>query len=259
MKHFFSRLTEYWERVGQVLRGESAAASIFPNSSDIGGAREKLYVDFLRAHLPAFCTVKLGGFAFGADGSESHQIDVLVASGSSLQFDFHNKDAAGKSFAAVDGLIAAASLKSYLDGAQLAEAVGNLGSLPSLTPLGNRYHPSGPPIPSYESWPLKVIYAPDGVSVETALVHLRSVTAGLPTHRWPDFVHVCGKYVITNTGVSGGRTRDGTQIPPHTFHPLAVHPDLVAFSLVVQRIQSIEQSMRFILFTYGYLLDSLPL
>ena len=258
MQPFFQRLLDYWDRVGTVLRGESAAASIFPNSSDVGSARERLYVDFLLAHIPAFCTVKLGGFAFGSDGSESKQVDVLVASGGAVQFDFHNRDRSGKSFASVEGLIAAVSLKSYLDGRELLDSVQNLASIPVVSPLGKRKHPLLPDILEYDSWPFKVIYAPDGISLDSAMVHLQQAVADVPPVRWPDLVHVCGKYVIVKTGAKGGTTRDGTIVAPHSFHPMTIRPDTIAFSMVVERIQSMEQSMRFMLFNHS-LLDRLPL
>jgi hypothetical protein len=43
---FFDRLKQYFESVGSVLRGEAAAASIFPNSTDLGQSRELIYADF---------------------------------------------------------------------------------------------------------------------------------------------------------------------------------------------------------------------
>ncbi|HSB71284.1 MAG TPA: DUF6602 domain-containing protein [Candidatus Methylomirabilis sp.] len=258
MDPFFTRLRDYWESVGKALRREAEVASVFPNTADIGVSRERLYIEFLRAHVPAFCTVSLGGFAFGADGSESRQIDVLVASGSSLRFDFLNKDRQGKSFACVDGLVAAVSLKSNLDGKEIADAVENLASLPLVAPIGGLYHPMGPRLKDYDAWPLKVIYAPDGAMHETALEHLRCVTAALPVTRWPDLVHVCGKYVVVKIGADGARTRDGTTLQPNSFFAQTTRPDAWGFAMVTQRIQEIEQSMRMMLFTYDYLLDKFP-
>lgn len=258
MDPFFTRLRDYWESVGKALRGEAEVASIFPNATDVGVSRERLYVEFLRAHVPAFCNVSLGGFAFGADGSESRQIDVLVSSGSSLRFDFQNKDGQGKSFACVDGLVAAISLKSTLDGKEILEAVQNLAWIPSVAPLGKRYHPLGPPLKDYNSWPLRVIYAPRGVKPVTAIEHLTTATATLQPANWPDFVHVCGQYVIVKIGPDGGQTRDGSGLPPNSFFVQTGRPDAWGFAMVTQRIQAIEQSMRMMLFTYDYLVDKMP-
>jgi hypothetical protein len=50
---FYDRLETYFRKVGEVLRGEADAAAIFPNSTDLGMSRERIYADFLRHHLPA--------------------------------------------------------------------------------------------------------------------------------------------------------------------------------------------------------------
>lgn len=61
-KPFFERLKEYFDQVNAVLRGEASSASIFPNTSDIGLAREAIYAKFLKSHLPTNCNVLFGGF-----------------------------------------------------------------------------------------------------------------------------------------------------------------------------------------------------
>jgi len=74
---------------GAVLRGEAKTASIFPNSSDIGMSREKIFAEFLRLHAPSKCNVVFGGFLFGDDGSESGQLDVLITTDTTPQFNFN--------------------------------------------------------------------------------------------------------------------------------------------------------------------------
>lgn len=259
MEPFFTRLRDYWENVGKALRGESDVASVFPNSTDVGTARERLYVEFLRAHVPAFCTVSMGGFVFGEDGSESKQIDVLVAAGSSLRFDFNNRNGDGKSFCSVDGLVAAVSLKSRLDGKEIREGVQNLASIPAVQPIGQRYFPMGPRIENYESWPFKVLYAPDGVTVETAEQHLLQAVHGIPPTRWPDVVHVSGKYVITKIPVDGKFSNDdGTPLPANTLFRQTTRTDAWGFMQVIERIQTIEQHMRLMLFSHEHLINNMP-
>ena len=68
--NFYDRLYAYLGAVGSVLRGEAEAASIFPNTSDVGQAREMIYAEFLRNHIPANCNVFLGGFVFDIEGNE---------------------------------------------------------------------------------------------------------------------------------------------------------------------------------------------
>src|SRR5712691_169128 len=129
-KPFFERLKDYYEKVGSVLRGEADSVSVFPNSTDIGISRERIYAEFLRLHLPPACNIMYGGFLFGLDGSESKQIDVIITSHICPQFNLHNKSGDGKSFACIDGTLAVASLKSNLDTTELHDTLFNLASLP---------------------------------------------------------------------------------------------------------------------------------
>jgi len=45
--NFFNRLRDYYMKVAEVLRGDADAASVFPNPTDVGMSREKVYPDFL--------------------------------------------------------------------------------------------------------------------------------------------------------------------------------------------------------------------
>jgi Domain of unknown function (DUF6602) len=114
-KNFFTRLRNYYLDVAKVLRGEADAASIFPNTTDVGMAREKIYANFLKEHAPSKCNVFLGGFLFDLNGSESKQIDVIVTTDTAPQFNFRNQDSGGKSFSPVEGTLGIASIKSNLD------------------------------------------------------------------------------------------------------------------------------------------------
>lgn len=95
---FFERLRAYYLDVAAVLRGEAKAASIFPNSTDVGISRERIYAEFLRQHAPSKCNVFYGGFLFGEDGSESNQLDVIVTTDTTPRYNLHNSDGSGKSF-----------------------------------------------------------------------------------------------------------------------------------------------------------------
>src|ERR1043165_8082751 len=111
---FYNRLMGYYRSIGKVLRGEAAAASVFPNSTDIGVSRERAYMRFLETHVPSSCSVTLGGFMFGLDGSESRQLDIIVSAGVAPRFAFHATHSGGKSFACIDGTIGVATIKSTL-------------------------------------------------------------------------------------------------------------------------------------------------
>src|SRR5262245_21533624 len=169
--HFFVRLRRYYSDVAAVLRGEAKAASIFPNSSDVGLSRERLYAEFLRQHAPTKCNVFFGGFLFGKDGTESKQLDVIVTSDTTPRFDLHNKDGNGKSFAPVDGTIGAVCIKSTLDKKELEDSLLNIAAVPAMPSLEGRMI-LGVSIANYDDWPYKVIYASDGISDTILLQHI---------------------------------------------------------------------------------------
>ena len=152
-KPFFERLTTYYESVGSVLRGQAAVAAVFPNATDIGLARERLYLRFLEDHLPDSCTGTLGGFLFGLDGTESSQMDIIVTCNVAPKYKFGTGDG-GKSFACIDGALAVASVKSNLTSTELKEALANIASLPQKADLAGRAMPLLT-IPSYEDWALQ--------------------------------------------------------------------------------------------------------
>lgn len=255
MPPFFVRLKAYWNDVGASLRGGASTCAVFPNPSDMGLTREKLYEEFLRMHVPPTCTVKLGGFVFGSDGSESSQMDILVPSAVSPQYDFLNRFGNGKTFACVDGLVAAVSVKSNLDRRGLSDAIKNLSSLPAVAPIGQRYMPFAPKIEDYEAWPLKIIYAPKGEDIKKTLATLTECIRDVPQDRRPDFIHVCGKYVVAKIGADGGCLRDGTRIEPYAYYAHEDNPDAWAFAMIIHKMQLVEQSMRFMLFPCVNVID----
>lgn len=195
---FYERLRAYYLKVAAVLRGEADAASVFPNATDIGMSRERVYAEFLRQHAPSKCNVFFGGFLFGEDGSESKQLDVLVTTDTTPQFNFHNRDGHGTSFSPVEGTLAIASIKSMLNKNELENTLAGIASIPPTIPLDGRVNPSLN-IRNYDDWPYKIIYASDGISAETLLNHLNSYylnNPNIPLGRRPNIIHVSGKYVI---------------------------------------------------------------
>ena len=243
-KPFYDRLNDYFEQVGCVLRGEADAASIFPNTTDIGMARERIYADFLRTHLPSSCNVQFGGFLFGLDGQESRQIDVIVTADVCPQFNFSNRDGRGKTFSCVDGALAVASLKSNLDTSHLHDALDNLASIPPKTPLDGRVLPSLN-IPDYPIWPFKIIYAPRGISLETLSMSLLTYYVERPetpqTDR-PNLIHVAGQGCIIRQGA---------------WRVLWDSTDVVGLLYAITNIQSTVVAARHILFNYHDLLHKI--
>ena len=182
--------------MGEVLRGDADSASIFPNTTDIGQSRERVYAEFLRFHAPSKCNVFLGGFLFHDEtGAESKQLDVIVTTDTAPRFNFHNADGAGKSFSPVEGTLAVASIKSTLDKKQLIDSLEGIASIPPTRDLEKR-KPPNLNIQGYDDWPYKVIYANDGISGTTLLEHVNGYhteNPEIPLSLRPNVIHVAGK------------------------------------------------------------------
>ncbi len=264
-KPFFRRLNQYFETIGQVLRGEASSASIFPNSSDIGLQRELVYVEFLKQHAPSKCNVFLGGFLFGEDGNESKQLDVIISTDTSPRFDFNNSNGKGKSFASVKGCLGVASIKSFLDKAQLIDSLDNLASVPQLKALGSEGNTVAPTVKvrNYENWPYKIIYSSNGLEATTLLNHLNNYYAqhtDIPTSRKPDLIHVAGKYIIV-------KLKPGTEIfnpdgsrqenKSESFTYLNVSPDVQGLTLVLNELQQIASASSMISYSYNEIINSI--
>lgn len=261
--NFHTRLRDYYLKVAEVLRGDAEAAAVFPNSTDIGVSRERLYADFLRHHAPSKCNVFLGGFLFHIDGTESKQLDVIVTTDTAPRYNFHNRDGGGKSFSPVEGTLGVASIKSTLDKAQLHDALTGIASIPPTEPLANRV-PFTLNIKNYEDWPYKVVYASNGLTANTILGHLNDyylANPQVPISRRPNVVHVAGQYAIfkAEPGMStyDRATSQSTLLEPGTFHVFSTDPDLQAICWVLNGLQTRATASTHILFRYDELINRL--
>lgn len=260
-KEFHYKLQQYYSAIGRVLKGEADTASIFPNSTDVGMSRERVYLEVLKRHLPSSCNVRQGGFLFDIEGNESQQIDVIVNNDKSIRFDFNNPDGSGKSFSCIEGCVAVASIKSTLDSRRLKDSLLNLSSLPDKAPLNGRQNPRVR-ISNYDDWPFKIVFAFDGVSSEITYTTLESFYAensNIPIFKRPNIIHVAGKYVITRVGGQGGTTIDGTQLEPNSYQLLLSHPDEYGIPFVIASIQEIAAASDHVIYNYGELINKLPL
>lgn len=259
-QNFHTRLHKYFEDIGSALREESKASSIFPNTTDAGMSRERIYADVLRTHLPSNCNVKLGGFVFGASGNESKQIDIIITNDKSIQFNFLNRDDGGKSFSCIDGCIGVVSVKSTLDKQQLLDSLENFASLPQKLPIGDRSLINRE-ILNYDDWPYKVIYASGGLSPKTILEHLNNFyleNSNIPPHNRPNFIHVCGKYNIIRTLNGGNTLRNGEVIPIDSYHLQEKSPDVFGILHVIADMQAIAMASNMIAYTYSEIVNNLP-
>lgn len=254
---FFHRLRDYYRNVSAVLRGEASAASIFPNTTDIGMSRESVYAEFLRQHAPSKCNVFLGGFLFGNDGSESRQLDVIVTTDTTPRFDFHNQNGQGKSFSPVEGTLGVASIKSTLNKNELEDSLSGIAAIPPTVSLEKRVA-FGVKIKNYDDWPYKIIYASDGISAQTLLGHLQqfySENPQIPLGRRPNIIHVSGKYVIfritDDMTVWDPEKQKEEKLEPGTFFLSTNDPDLQGIVRVLEQLQERATASTHILYAYG--------
>lgn len=261
--NFHRRLRDYYLKVAEVLRGDAEAASVFPNASDIGTSRERIYAEFLRLHVPSKCNVFLGGFLFHTDGTESKQLDVIVTTDTAPCYNFHNRDGGGKSFSPVEGTLGVASIKSTLDKAQLYDALAGIASIPATEPLGNRvpFHLNAI---NYDDWPYKVIYASKGLAADTILSHLNGFyldNPSIPTCRRPNVIHVAGEYVIFRVDremyMYDPSTNQRTSLELGRFYVFSTDPDLQAICWVLNGLQERATISTHILFNYCELIHRL--
>lgn len=260
-KPFFDRLRSYYLEVAAVLRGEAAAASVFPNSTDVGTSRENVYAEFLRQHAPSKCNVFFGGFIFGEDGSESGQLDVLITTDTAPRFDFNNKDGRGKAFSPVEGTLGVASIKSTLDKKELENALAGISAIPPTASLEGRISPLLR-IKNYDDWPYKIVYASDGIAGETLLGHLNQYYANNPTipiGRRPNVIQVAGKYVIfrATEGMSVWDVARMQSQPLGTgeFRLFSRDSDLQGLLWVLENLQQRAAASTHIVYNYGDLIN----
>lgn len=258
---FFERLKAYLSKVGVVLKGEADIASIFPNSTDVGTSRERIYAEVLRQHLPKGCSVFFGGYLFDMDGNESKQIDLIIINDVSPQFNFLNPNGQGKSFACIDGCIAVASIKSALNGNQLVDALENIASLPDKVTLKEGGYNQFVKIRNYDDWPYKIVYASDGIKIDTALKIINDFykeNKTIPFNKRPNIIHVCGKYNIIRIW-KNARTRGGKEIPENTYWGSPDTSDAYSLLATILSIQTILLASNQVYYNYSELINKLPL
>jgi hypothetical protein len=257
---FYTRLRAYYVKVGAVLRGEADTASIFPNSTDKGMSRERVYAEFLRQHAPSKCNVFFGGFLFGEDGSESGQLDVLVTTDTTPQFNFHNRDGQGKAFSPVEGTLGVASIKSNLDKKELEDALTGLAAIPQTISLQGRINPFLS-VKDYDDWPYKIVYASSGISGEAIFAHLNEYytnRATIPIGRRPNVIHVSGQYSIFRVTDNMTLSSIDRQDAPPTvgqFVLSARDPDLQAILWVLDALQRRATASAHILYSYSNIIN----
>jgi len=261
MENIFISLKEkYFKPIGMVLKGKADVASVFPNRPDIGNSREKVYAEFLKQHLPSQCNINYGGFLFNYDGLESKQIDLFVTTDSIPQFNFHNMESEGKTFAPVEGTAAAITIKSKLDKTQLIEALDNLKSIP----LSKKERIK---LPSYFKLPediddyllYKIIFAFDSVESDSIKEILDDYfkNNNVPISRRPNLIHIAGKYSIVRAVSDNLNYSDGTTVPVGNYVCYKNDPDVLGLLHAILGIHESSYCFNHIIVVHQDLLNKM--
>lgn len=259
-KPFYERLHGYFNSVGAALKVDSDTAAIFPNGSDKGTAREQLFAQVLKNHLPSNCNIKLGGFVFNLEGDESKQMDIIISNSNSIQFNALNTDSGGKSFNCIEGCLAVVSMKSKLDKQELFESLKNLASLPEKRPLGDR-NVIGRPILNFDDFPYKMIVASKAIAPETLERHLIAFYEEhpeIPMNRRPNLIYVAGELNIVRAMEGSNTLRNGEVIPVGRFILETISPDVFGLGRIISEVQAVALASQFINYQYFDLINRLP-
>jgi hypothetical protein len=259
MENFFDRMKDYLSNVAKVLKGEAESSSIFPNSTDIGSSREKIYAKFLTNHVPSCCNTIFGGFLFDDLGNESKQIDIIVYNSLCPQYNFHNSNGAGKSFTSIDGTIAVVSVKSTLNSSELENALENIASLPNkkaYDKVGNKLIK----FDGYEDWPYKILYANSGISMDAAKLAVENYYKKhheIPIHKRINQIHVSGNYVGLRV-YPGGTLSDGTILDANSYWFCNYSdPDVQALCTAMYSIQKIALASQQLFYNYDEIYEGI--
>lgn len=262
---FFSRLVKYFQRVSEALRGEADALMVFPNPADIGSSREGIYAAFLRQHVPSKCNVLFGGFLFQVDGTESGQLDVIITTDTTPRFEFVNRTGHGKSFSALEGALAVATIKSSFEKQDIYDSLNNIASIPPMQPLGNRFPHNLKALnqDDYADWPYKIVFAyRGGISAERIhqhILHFYEQRPDIPIGRKPNIIHVAGTCMVFRMAKGYLSSNKYTNVTKETqlgdFELITTEPDLQAIPIVLQNIQKNALLSTHMMFNHDYMLD----
>ncbi len=202
-------------------------------------------------------------------GNLSNQIDLLVVNDFSLNFAYFDQHSQNnKKIQTVEGCLAAVSVKSTLDKDQLDDALSNLASIPKMPDdMFDKINPGlGVEMrKDYLNFPKKIVFAFSGLSVETILEHINSfysLNNTLLDYQKAELIIVNNSYCIERALNGGAKTRDGSNIPEGTYHPMhsVTNPKgfgaLPLFRLLM-RIQETAQYSPHIIFEYNKYFDKI--
>lgn len=190
------RLLQYFEAVGQVLRGDASKAAIFANPADVGGTREEIFCEFLRSHLPAWCSIERGGFLFNWERAESGQLDIVISSGYSPKFVPFPEN--GKVVREIEGVIGVTSIKSTLTPTSMRDALKEFARIPQMRTNDTHVNPAIKNA-KMEHFIFLHLYASACENLDPILKAINAFyedSPEVPINRRPDLIHVNSEGVI---------------------------------------------------------------
>lgn len=257
---------KYFQGIADEISNTKNISSIFPNMTDVGDARENIFLKFLKLHLPTRCSVVRGGGIFDLNGNISNQIDILVVNDFALKFSYFEQHSDNsKNIQAIEGCLAAISIKSTLNKKELENALDNLASIPPMpADIVNCISPQLTNRDTYLNFPRKIIFAFSGQSVETTLKQINEFYSPrtLSDFQKVDLIVVNNAFCIQRTYKGGATTRDGTNITEGNFHPMFSNKKRKRFGALpllwtLMKIQETTLFTPHILFNYQRYFDSI--
>lgn len=190
----------YFNHLSDIIQSESKLHHDSWHKGDKGTHREVICHSFLEKHIPARLTPYIGGQIFGLPDKLSKQLDIIIGHDSTLLFLKNNKP-----HFPVEAAAAVFSIKSDLSKNALFESLDEFESIPEIDERVLTI--TGPPFTDLEknkneylfAYPMKVIFAFDGMGVETCKQHITDWCAepGRNANRLPTAIIVNGKYMIS--------------------------------------------------------------
>lgn len=248
MSQIFSKISDYFQGVSDLMSGMHKSSSVFPNYSDIGDSRENILLKYLKNHCPSRCSVAKGGFIFDKEGNVSKQIDLIIENDFTLNFkQFNQFSDNSKTFQCIEGSLAAISIKSKLNKNTLEDSLSNLASIPKMP--DEMIRSMNPNLTNKESFlklPKKIVFAFDGIKDRDKILEYLNkfyIENDFQDYQKADLIAVNNKYLIVKVK-EGMKTEEGGNPPVGSYHIAWKHKRIGAVCLT-SIIYQIQEASRF--------------
>ena len=155
------------------------------------------------------------------------------------------------------------SVKSNLNRNEIIDALAGIASIPPTKSLEGRVNILLK-IKNYDDWPLKVVYATNGIAAQTLLEHINDYYTNnttIPVTRRPDFIHVAGQYLIVRAteGMSLHHkvTGDVTTLTEGQYYKVTSDADLQSIVWTLNQLQKYASVSTHIHFSYDEIINKI--